>query len=192
MPEIRTLVTEMHTRRGALGFLCGLGVLLTGCKTSGGDMKTPLNMGERVRVGPLMYTVLESEWRSQIGEDVAARLPTHRFLMLRLSVTNSGADQVAFPFLALLDDKKARFMELSDGTGVPEWLGYIRRIEPAQTLDGRIVFDVPPAEYNLELTDGNTENESTAMVKIKHDLSTQPTAVPTPIEPGATPLPSPK
>lgn len=34
------------------------------------------------------------------------------------------------------------------------WFGFLRTISPAQTQQGRVVFDVPLSSYKLRLTDG--------------------------------------
>ena len=56
-------------------------------------------MGERAQAGPLIYNVFEADWRPQLGEGPMARRPAHRFLIVHLSVTNSGAEVLSAPRL---------------------------------------------------------------------------------------------
>jgi hypothetical protein len=63
-----------------------------------------------------------------------------------------------------MDDQGGTHDEISNGTGVPEWLGYLREIQPAATMQGNVIFDVPPAHYKLRVTE---ESEShVAMVEM--------------------------
>jgi hypothetical protein len=129
-------------------------------------------MGERVQVGPLIYTVLDTEWRDQIGDASNPRLPGNRFLAVRLSVTNSGAVTSAVPTAAVIDSHGESHTELNDAGGVPEWLGYIRSVKPADTLIGRVVFDVPAAAYDLKLSnDADPENVISATVDLPLEIT---------------------
>ena len=49
-------------------------------------------MGERVQVGPLVYQVLESDWRSELGS--GGRTPKDRYLFVKVSITNSSGSPV--------------------------------------------------------------------------------------------------
>jgi hypothetical protein len=55
--------------------------------------------------------------------------------------------------MTLVDDSGKSYPELADGNGVLHWLGVVRRISPAQTERGVVVFDAPAAHYKLKLTD---------------------------------------
>ena len=115
---------------------------------------TPVNifrMGDRVQVGPLIYNVFEANWRTQIED----RRPSHRFLIVHLSVTNSGAEQLSAPGLNLVDDAGHLYSESMDGQGVPSWWGITRKLKPADTLEGNILFDVDAKSYKLKLDDGS-------------------------------------
>jgi hypothetical protein len=69
--------------------------------------------------------------------------------------------------LQLMDEKGNGTMELSEVEGVQEWLGVLRTISPAETIQGRIVFEVPPKNYRLRVTDaGEPDQERFAMVNI--------------------------
>ena len=124
-------------------------------------------MGERVEVGPLIYNVMDTEWKEQLGEGPGARIPKNRFLMIHLSVTNSGVSDSAIPVMTLLDAGGQSFTELTDGQGVPEWLGYLRNLKPAQTDRGRVLFDVPPGAYRLRVTnDAEPGSQRAALIDI--------------------------
>ncbi|MEI9812585.1 MAG: DUF4352 domain-containing protein [Acidobacteriota bacterium] len=111
-------------------------------------------MGERVEVGPFTYVVVESSWRSQLGEGFDVRTPQNRFLILTVSITNGGSSEATVPLLTLEGSNGQEFQELADGTGVPDWLGVLRSVKSAGTLQGRLVFDVPLSSFRLKLPDG--------------------------------------
>jgi hypothetical protein len=114
-------------------------------------------MGEHVGVGALTYNVFEDKWRTQVGEGTDARVPKDRFFLLRLSVLNSGSSELMVPSLTLVDDSGETYPELSSGDGVPNWIGYLRRVKPAETLEGNVVFDVPPKHYRLRVSDETSQ-----------------------------------
>jgi hypothetical protein len=58
-------------------------------------------------------------------------------------------------------------MELAEIEGVEEWLGVLRNISPAETIQGRIVFEFTPKNYLLRVTDaGEPDRERFAVVYI--------------------------
>ncbi len=119
-------------------------------------------MGQRVEAGSLIYSVLEAEWDPNLGP---ARFPTHRFVLLRLSVTNSGAEAAMVPPMQLIAPNGQSFSELADGAGVTDWLGSLRKLDPAETMHGRILFDAPRADYKLRVAD-DAENPDDAIVAL--------------------------
>lgn len=124
-------------------------------------------MGELTTVGPVIYNVLETEWRTEIGESIQQKIPTNKFLLIRVTITNSGNEDVAVPLLSLQDPQGQEFLEYSEVENLPNWLGLLRIIQPAATLQGLIVFDVPVSDYKLRVTDGgDLESEETALVDI--------------------------
>ena len=151
-----------------------VGVLMMPFLTSGCGSSRPVDgrihhMGERVQVGPLIYNVLEAEWKNEMGQ----KTPTHRFLVLRLTITNSGGREARPPLLTIVHTSGAEHTELSEVEGLQDWLGLLRRLDPAATEDGRIVFDVASGAYKLRLSDGGEPGqENTAIVEIPLQLET--------------------
>ncbi len=163
-----SLLTAGRTRRVASGIGLGLAVLLAGCGAGGSANQTAVyQMGERVQVGPLIYTILEADWLNELPGEASPRIPQNKFLTIRATVTNSGNREVNMPLLNLVDAGNRQILEVEDGKGVEEWFGLYRAIKPADTLPGRFVFDVKPGNYKLLLTDGgDLEKEATALVSI--------------------------
>ncbi len=128
-------------------------------------------MGEVTTVGPVSYNVLQADWRDQLGEGPSQMNPSHRFLLLTLSITNSAPQAISVPLLTLEDKQGGSFRELSEVKGVANWLGLLRNIDPSAILDGVIVFDVPPGDYRLRVTDcADIERERTALIEIPLSL----------------------
>ena len=122
-------------------------------------------MGDKVQAGPLVYTVLDANWRAQLFEAGQSRAPLHRFLVIHLSVTNSGSETLSMPALKLIDDAGHAFNESMDGQAVPTWLGLIRKLKPVDTLEGNILFDVEPKSYKLKMDD-DTQQGPVSMVEL--------------------------
>ena len=153
-----------------LSFLTVFGCVLTAtsCGSSGGGSTGPIHqMGERVQAGILNYIVLESDWVNELPGSAGPRIPEKKFLLLRVTITNSGNREVNLPMLTLVDEQGKEIMESSEGQGVEEWLGILRTIKPAETLPGRILFDAKPLNYKLRVTDGGDPgSEVTRLVSI--------------------------
>ncbi len=135
-------------------------------------------MGDRVTLGHLVYTVFETQWLTQIGEGPSARVPQQRFFLVRMSITNSGAEEVLAPNLMLIDDSGQSHAELSNGEGVPKWIGYLRPIKPAESAQGDLLFDVPPKHYKLRISDEG--EQILAMVDIPLSFGEETPEVPVP------------
>jgi len=131
-------------------------------------------MGERVDVGGVMYTVLESEWRASIGEGADQMVPKNRFLIIRATVTNGTGTQANLPFLTVEDGKGASVMEEQNAKALAGWFGMVRIIAPAQTEEGKLVFDIPPGNYKLRVAGGTGENEVTRLVDVPYNIADNP------------------
>ena len=103
-------------------------LLTSGCSTS----REPIRlyaMGERAEAGFLVYNVLEAVWRDSLGEGADLRVPQHRFLLLRLSITNGGPQEASIPLTTLVSPEGKEFAESTNGEGVENWLGIVRHIK---------------------------------------------------------------
>jgi len=132
-------------------------LLTAGCSDSTALPVRTYPLGERVELGHLIYTAFETQWMTQLGEGVNARVPQHRFFLVRLTITNSGASDLMTPMLTLVDDKGRTYSELKNGEGVPQWIGFIRQVRPAESAQGNAVFDVAPGHYKLQVADENEQ-----------------------------------
>ncbi|MGA2434831.1 MAG: DUF4352 domain-containing protein [Bryobacteraceae bacterium] len=142
-------------------------LVLGGCAAPQSESVQPaFAMGERAPAIPFVYTVMDTEWLDQLGEAPAQRLPEHRFLAIRLTVTNGGVATTAVPLMTLLDSQNRSYPELTDAPGLDEWLGFVRMLPPAETERGRVLFDVPTGAYRLRVTNGDPDNPNFALVDI--------------------------
>ena len=156
-----------HFCRCALLSVAGLAVLLLGGCQQQRQLRTDFSMGERVPVGQMTYSVVESAWRPQLGEAFKIRTPEQRFLLIRISVTNGTGKDVSIPLLTLEGNNGQTYREIADGDGVDNWFGVLRTISPGQTQQGNVLFDVPLTSYKLRVPDINeTGFEGYASVQI--------------------------
>ena len=124
-------------------------------------------MGEPVSIGPFTYVVVESSWRNQLGEGFNLRSPQNRFLLLKVSVTNTGTSEASIPRLSLQGSNDQMYEEAADANGVPSPLGLLRNVPPAQTIQGNILFDVPLTSFRLRVPDaGETGYEKYAWIEV--------------------------
>jgi hypothetical protein len=114
-------------------------------------------MGERVTLGHIIYTVFETQWLTHIGDGAESRVPQNRFFLVRLSAVNSYGSDVIVPNLMLEDDSGNSYPELSSGDGVPQYIGYLRNVRPADSAQGNALFDAPPRHYKMKLSDETGE-----------------------------------
>ena len=117
-------------------------------------MRNEYTMGEKAPLGPLTYTVIETGWKSQLGQTFNIRVPQTRFLLVTISVTNGGGHDLSVPLLQLEDSNGKVYTESENGQGVDNWFGLLRNLNPAETQQGRLLFDVPLTSFKLRLTDG--------------------------------------
>src|SRR4051794_21148532 len=117
----------------ALSLVCA--TLTVGCrKTGDASFLGTFHMGERVQVGPLIYQVLESQWRSELG--TGGRAPKERYLFMKVSITNKGGSAVAVPALAIEGQGKSYNEVTEDTDKVDNWFGLLRNIGPSKTEQG--------------------------------------------------------
>jgi len=133
-------------------------------------------MGERVHAGKLIYNVFETQWLTQLGQGPAARVPQNRFFLVRVSVVNSGGAEVLVPTMQLVDEGGQTHPELSNGEEVPQWIGFLRHAQPAENLQGNVIFDVPPRRYKLRVMDEKEEREALIDIPLSFDSEMPPPA----------------
>ena len=137
-------------------------------------------LGEKVALGHISYAVYETQWVPQFGEGPTARVPQHRFFLVRMTAGNSGGDDLIVPNATIEDDKGNSYPELSNGDGVPEWIGYLRKVKPAESAQGNLVFDAPPAHYKLRITDENEETSAYIDIPLSFGAEVPSAEVPAP------------
>jgi hypothetical protein len=141
-------------------------LFLEGCQKAQ-ESRAQFAMGERVPVGQMTYSVIESAWRTQLGESFKIRTPEQRFLLVKISVTNGTGKDVSIPLLTLEGNSGQIYREIVDGEGVDNWFGLLRTISPGQTQQGNVLFDVPLTSFKLRVPDINeTGFEGYAVVDI--------------------------
>ena len=115
-------------------------------------------------MGDLKYTVLGARWVDRLE----SATPRNRFLVVRLNVVNKGQTALPLRGLELINAAGERINETTSGVEqVPDHLGILRTLEPAQSDTGAVVFDVPLAAYTLAVPDGKAvEHESVAHIEI--------------------------
>ncbi len=110
-------------------------------------------MGERANAGMLIYNAFDTSWPVGLGEGAAARVPRNRFLLVHMSVVNSGSQPATVPTLTLVDDQGNSYNEETSGAQVPNWMGVMRVVKPAESDQGNVLFDVQPQHYKLRISD---------------------------------------
>ena len=135
-------------------------------------------MGDRVQLGSLIYIAYDSQWLTHAGDGASARIPENRFFVVRVSVTNSGAGNVAIPAMTVTDDDGKVYDELPNGDQVPQWIGFVRSVKPADSLQGNVVFDCSPRRYRLKVSDENEQNS--ALIDIPLTFGAETPEVPSP------------
>jgi len=154
-----------------------LAVLLFSC----GEKPKPqpvYGMGEKVTVGHLIYTVLESQWLTQLGQGANTRVPQNRFFVVHVIITNAGGSQASVPSFTLEDEQGNSHSELTNGDQVTQWLGALKMVSPADSIQGTVVFDVVPRRYRLRVLDEN--GQQSALIDIPFNLTPDAPAIPQP------------
>lgn len=159
-------------------------VLAAGCSSGPGKPHT-YAIGERIELGHVVYTVLETQWMTQLGSGVDARVPRNRFFLVRLNTSGSGASAAPVPSMAVVDDDGNSYPELTDGGDVPAWLGVFREAKPAEALQGNVVFDAPPRHLKLRI--GDPSEQRIAFIDLPLAFAPEAPDVPLPGAPDEAP-----
>ncbi|HEY7387516.1 MAG TPA: DUF4352 domain-containing protein [Bryobacteraceae bacterium] len=149
---------------------------LAGCAREGSNPAEHA-MGEKTAIGPLTYTVVDSAWKTQLGDFLKLRIPQQRFLLLQLSVSNDGTSEVSVPFLQIQNYNGQNYMESDSGEGIDNWFGLLRTLKSGETQQGQVVFDVPLTSYRLRVTDGagpGAEKYAWITIPLRIDVEAQP------------------
>jgi hypothetical protein len=165
----------------AFGLAAGI-LLFSGCKPA--PTAFPVRtypMGEKVSLGSLTYTVIETEYLTQIGEGPTPRIPQNRFFLVKITVGNGGSQTANVGAFQVEDDSGKVYPELNDGEGVPEWIGYLRSVKPAESAQGNALFDAPPRHYTIRIHDET--GEKAALIDIPLTFNAETPDVPTPGDP---------
>ena len=133
--------------------VCAAAAFGIGCSGPAAPVVNTYLMGEKVQLGKLSYTVFETQWATHLGDATTGRVPQNRFFLIRFAAVNSGSNDAPVENFVIQDDKGKTYEEISNGDGVPQWAGYLRTVKPADTVQGNVLFDAPPAHYKLKLTD---------------------------------------
>ena len=168
------MMTKMRFPFHRFSIPLGLILLMSACGDSASTTDSiAYKMGDKVPVGTMIYSVLEAEWKTDLSAvEGLPQTPQNRFLVLKVSITNSGGAQMAIPLLTLENPKKESSMEVSDVRNLPNWLGLVRLVNPASTETGYIVFDVPTSAYKLRVTDGKESGaDTTRLIDIPLSLN---------------------
>jgi hypothetical protein len=154
-------------------------LVVAGC-SSGPAKPHTFAVGERIELGHIVYTVFETQWMTQFGSGLDARVPQNRFFLVRLSASNSGTADVLVPGMTVVDDNGDSYTELTDGDGVPQWLGALRQARPAEAAQGNVAFDVPPRHYKLRITDDSEQKAAFVDLPLTFNAGVPELSVPSP------------
>lgn len=174
-----------------------LSIVLIGCSSSKKDAATIYSAGDKATVGPLTYSVTDAERDTELGDPTNPRTPKDRFYLIRVSVSNSSADETTIPAMTLVDEAGQTYSELSDGSGVQDWLGVVRKVGATQTENGYAIFDAPSKHYRLRLNDPLDEKEISidlplTFVRDSTRTTSPASAIPSAASPADAPLQVPK
>src|SRR5215469_2512141 len=100
-------------------------LLAVACSSAPVRKVITFNAGEKAAVDRLTYGVVDTQIIPRLGDDANSRIPQNRFYVVQISAFNSGNDDASIPPMTLVDDSGKTYEELTDGSGVPRWLGVI-------------------------------------------------------------------
>lgn len=145
------------SRRFFLAMVCLSAAVLCGCNAASKDAKV-FQAGEKALVGRVTYSVVDSQTVPKLDNgNGEPRIPKNRFYMVQVSIFNGGNESFQVPTLVLVDDAGKQYPELADGTGVLEWIGVSRKVNPAETIQGMVAFDAPIGHYKLRVSEDFAE-----------------------------------
>ena len=152
-------------------------VLLAGCSQPSFPVRT-YPMGEKVTLGHIVYTVFETQWLTQAGVAPDVRIPQNRFFLVRISAANGGGSDIIVPNLSVEDDRGKVYQEQPNGDGIPQYIGFLRSVHPAEAVAGNLVFDCPPGHYKLKVTDEDGERAAYIDIPLNFTMETPEMPVP--------------
>lgn len=158
-------------------------LFLSACGGKSQESSRIYPLGDKVQVGHLIYTAHETQWLTQIQQDPTPRIPQDRFFLIRITAVNSGGGVAAVPNMVIENDQGKTYEELSNGDGVPQWVGYLREVRPADTIQGYVVFDAPAAHYKLRVMDETNEKAELIDIPLSFNSETPGVQLPTTDEP---------
>jgi hypothetical protein len=158
--------------------LIAAALVLASCSDEHSFPVRTYNMGEKVQLGRITYVVFETQWLTQLGDAPDARIPQHRFFLVRVSAVNSGSSDISVPAFSIQDANGNSYPEISDGTGVPQYIGFLRSVKPAESALGNALFDAPPRRYKLKITD--EDGERTALIDMPLTFGAETPDIPVP------------
>jgi hypothetical protein len=130
------------------------------------------SLGERVSLGHLNYQVFETQWLTHMGDGPDQRVPKNRFFLVRMSVTNGGGAEVIVPNFTIEDDSGTVYPEMSEADGVPQYIGYLRRLKTSESATGNALFDSPPRHYKMKIQDETGEKTAYVDIPLAFSLET--------------------
>jgi hypothetical protein len=158
-------------RNLALIVIAGTAAAAVSCSPASSYPTRTYALGDHVDLGHIIYQVFERQWLPQLGAGNDARIPQNRFFLIRMSVVNSGGADIMVTNPTLEDDSGKTYGPLTDGTSVPQWIGFLMQLHPADSLQGNLVYDVPPKHYKLRIND--EDNERAAYIDIPLSFDAQ-------------------
>jgi hypothetical protein len=145
-----------------------IAAFLCACTGTTGPRIARGEMGQKVTVENVSYTVLGADWVEALGDGANARIPEHRFLLLRVAATNEAGSPAQMGSLKLIASNGTENDEIANGVGVAEWLGMARELDAKDSRQGVVLFDAPKAVYELQVADAffDGESGSAALIQI--------------------------
>jgi len=183
----------MSYRRAILLLAAAAAALsLAACAAETHNPVRTFNIGDRVDMGHIVYTVFETQWLTQIGEGSEARIPQNRFFLVRMHAANRQRTEILLPKMSLQDDSGHSYPEMSTDVGAPHWVGVLRTVMANDSTQGNVVFDAPPAHYRLKVTDDTGDQIAYIDIPLSFGAETPEVSVPgMPDTPSLPPMGSP-